>query len=111
MKNAIYLVIAVTLLLPGFLGGAQAQHSMWGRVLAHPLVVYVGVVSYGFFLWHMAVLTVLAHELGWGMHWGTFLVLWAGTAIIAMALATVSWRALEHPVQKLTHRWRPQGSG
>jgi peptidoglycan/LPS O-acetylase OafA/YrhL len=110
MKNAIYLVIAVALLLPGFLGGAQAHHSMWGRVLAHPLVVYVGVVSYGFFLWHMAVLTVLAHELGWGMHWGTFFVLWVGTAIIAMALATLSWRALERPVQKFTHRWRPQGS-
>ena len=109
-KNALYLVIAVALLLPGFLGGAQAQQSLWGRALTNRIVVYVGVVSYGIFLWHMAVMTVLTYEFGWEAQWATFFVLWVSTAIIAMALATVSWRALERPVQKLTHRWRPQSS-
>jgi peptidoglycan/LPS O-acetylase OafA/YrhL len=74
------------------------------------VIVYVGAVSYGIFLWHMAVLTVLADALGWGAHWGTFFVLWAGTAIITVAIATVSWFWLERPVQKFTHRWRPHNS-
>lgn len=110
IKNALYLAIAVALLLPGFLGGAQAHQSLWGRALTHPVVVYVGAVSYGIFLWHMAVLTVLADALGWGTHWGTFFVLWAGTAIFTVAIATVSWFSLERPVQKFTHRWRPHSS-
>ncbi len=110
IKNALYLAITVALLLPGFLGGAQTHQSLWGRVLTHPVIVYVGAVSYGIFLWHMAVLTVLADALGWGAHWGTFFVLWAGTAIITVAIATVSWFWLERPVQKFTHRWRPHNS-
>ncbi len=110
-KNALYLVIAVALLLPGFLGGAPARYSMWGRILTTPLIVYLGIVSYGIFLWHMAVLTVLAHELQWGANWGAFIVLWAGTAIVALGIATLSWYALERPIQNRTHRWRPRGSG
>lgn len=107
-KNALYLVIAVALLLPGCLGGTQAQKSVCGRALTNRFVIYVGVVSYGIFLWHMAVMTVLADKFGSLKGWAMFVGLWATTAIIVVAIATVSWLALERPIQELTHRWRPQ---
>jgi peptidoglycan/LPS O-acetylase OafA/YrhL len=61
-----------------------------------------GLISYGLYLWHWVVVTVLVDRgidaPGWPLR--TLLVL-----AITVPLATASWLLLERPLLRLTSRW------
>lgn len=113
-KHALYGLIAVFLLLPGFLGIGDAalprpRDSWWGRLLTHPITLYLGTISYGIFLWHMIAIVMLQRALGLPEFGGGFWLLWALVVIASVGLASASWYALESPLLRWVAR-TPSGA-
>jgi peptidoglycan/LPS O-acetylase OafA/YrhL len=86
---------------------AASRDSTWrfGRVLSSPPVTFIGRISYGMYVYHMLVFWALIHfsgahpatQRGWSL-------LLAGSAL-TVALATLSWFALERPFNRLKLRF------
>lgn len=122
IKHVLYAVTAAFLLLPAFLGvGDSVGHSdlarsgqtrstqtrsTWSEILQNPVIVYLGTISYGVFLWHLVLLRFIAGGLHIGPFQGGFWILWPLTVLASIVVASVSWFALERPLQRLSHRRR-----
>lgn len=112
IKHVLYGVIAAFLLLPGFLGigdsaDPEVQRSWWGRLLASPVVVYLGTISYGVFLWHLVLLRLIQEGLGFQVFTGGFWIVWPLVVLASIAVATASWLILEKPLLEWAHRATP----
>jgi peptidoglycan/LPS O-acetylase OafA/YrhL len=93
-------VVALGLVLPAVIG--DPTRGWVRRVLAFPPLLWVGLVSYGFFLWHLAVITQL-HR--WGVDDDAGIPLFTLAALGgSLAIAAVSWYALERPALRLGRR-------
>lgn len=97
-----------TVLYTGFALFAVAPLVSGGRskviaaVLRNPVVAYVGRISYGVYLWHIAVLTWFNHG---SMYGGTsMLLLTAETLGGAIVLGTLSFYLIEKPGMQLRKR-------
>lgn len=78
----------------------------WVRaVLGHPVMRWLGTISYGVYLWHLGLLLALQRWLGWQPFTGHFWALYAVTAAAATAAAAASWYLVERPL--LRHASRP----
>jgi peptidoglycan/LPS O-acetylase OafA/YrhL len=91
-------LISALLLFPAVFGEGAAGAP--GRFLAHPVVAWLGLVSYGIFLWQY----VAALELGGpgaGLPFGLVLL---GTLAIAVACAAFSYYVVERPLLRLKNR-------
>ncbi len=75
-----------------------------GRFLSHRITAWLGLISYGIFLWHYAIALSLG-SLGAG---DPFVVVLAGTVAISIATASASYYLVERPVLRL--KYRPLGS-
>lgn len=110
VKHLLFGAIAVFLLLPAFLGVGdvdpteQPADSRWARFMAHPVVVYLGTISYGIFLWHLVLLRMIQGGLGIPIFSGGFWLLWPLVVLSSIAVASVSWFAVERPLQRWSHR-------
>jgi peptidoglycan/LPS O-acetylase OafA/YrhL len=71
-----------------------------GRILTQPVVAWIGLISYGIFLWHFAV----ALDLGFLGHKASFGVVLIGTLGITIPIAAVSYYVLERPLLRLKYR-------
>jgi peptidoglycan/LPS O-acetylase OafA/YrhL/protein-S-isoprenylcysteine O-methyltransferase Ste14 len=81
--------------------GLAALPGTWSRkVFENPVLVYVGKISYGLYLWNSVVLEAIKREFQWPM-WEQDLV---GTAIIFVA-AMASYYLLELPCLRLKRRF------
>lgn len=109
IKHVLYGLIAVFLLLPGFLG-RWGDDSTWARTLRSPVVVYLGTISYGVFLWHLVLLRFVQNALGLEIFGGGFWIVWTLVVIVTIAFASVSWFAIERPLQLWTHRRPSRGA-
>jgi peptidoglycan/LPS O-acetylase OafA/YrhL len=67
------------------------------RALALPPVAWLGLVSYGVFLWHY----VVALELGDRGAGGAFVPVLLGTLAISVPIAAVSYYVVERPLLRL----------
>jgi peptidoglycan/LPS O-acetylase OafA/YrhL len=65
--------------------------TMVGRLLSHPWLVGLGLISYSAYLWHQPMFA-FARILGIGGHW-----IIAGLAICSIGLAYLTWRYVELP--------------
>ena len=111
IKHVLYAAIAAFLLLPGFLGdwgGPHESPSLWARLLQQPVVVYLGVISYGVFLWHLVLLRFIQNGLGLPVFGGGFWIVWPLVALSSIVVASLSWFILEKPLQTWSHRVRPR---
>ena len=88
--------IAALVLLPAVFGDGAG--GLPRRVLANPVVAWVGLVSYGIFLWHL----FFARELGEAG--GGFFEVLAGTALASTACAAASYYLVERPTLRLKYR-------
>jgi peptidoglycan/LPS O-acetylase OafA/YrhL len=87
-------VVALLLVLPAVFG---SELGGWPRrVLAHPLIAWLGLVSYGIFLWHLAIARELGAEWGW-------LPTLVGTLALSVAVAATSYYLVERPILRLKY--------
>ena len=101
-RMVLFLAVSVTVVLPV----AFARSGPVGAALTTPVARWLGLVSYGLFLWHPFVLVLLRPVMGAPTFAGlirTYVLTMAG----ALALAALSWYGLEQPLQQLGRRRTP----
>jgi len=96
--------------LKGIIGGLIIIPAVWGavdrgwvrRLLGNRWLLWLGVISYAFYLWHLAWIFELADH-GWVQRVG-----WGGTAamafVITVAVSLLSWYLVERPGLRLARR-------
>jgi peptidoglycan/LPS O-acetylase OafA/YrhL len=102
LKHLLYLVFAVCLLVPAVFGDPA---SRWQVVAASPALRWAGTISYGFFLWHVIVLTALIENLRLTAFNIPFLPLLGGALVVSTLAAALSWYLVERPVQHRLRDW------
>jgi peptidoglycan/LPS O-acetylase OafA/YrhL len=99
-------VIAASLVLPAMFG--NPARGLVRRLLRNRVLLYLGMISYGIYLWHFAVLLQL-DRWGFGSAVGDTTVLWFGAAIaISVLLATLSFYLVERPFLRLKRLVKPR---
>lgn len=73
--------------------GRQALTSV-GRFLALPVLVWIGLVSYSFYLWHWPIFTFV--KTGWEEGWNLPSVRF-GLLLFSLGCAAMSWKYVETP--------------
>ena len=101
-RHSLYAVIALLLVAPAVFGD-QARGFLRKHVLGNRALLYVGVVSYGLYLWHTAVLIQLER---WGFSRESTLAWFLIGLVGGLILASLSYWCLERPVLSLK-RWFP----
>jgi peptidoglycan/LPS O-acetylase OafA/YrhL len=97
LTHVAFAAIAALLLLPAVFGDRGG--GLPRRVLANPIVAWLGLISYGIFLWHYAAAQQLGREAGEG-----FVVVLLGTLVISIACAAISYYFVERPFLRLKYR-------
>ena len=102
LKNLLYLLIAVLVVLPLALGRQDEGRAR--ALLATRPVQLLGEVSYGIFLWHLAVLEAVVRLTRTPLFTGSWLVVFALTWGLTVPVAWLSYRYLERPLMS----WHPR---
>lgn len=96
------------------LGASRGFPGWFGAILQSRPLMYIGKVSYGVYLYHLAILLLVENlsakfALGLPLERGPllFVVLSAATILAASA----SWYLLEQPINRLKHRFPYRGKG
>jgi len=118
-EYAAFGIVAALVLIPAVFG--PREHSVYTRALAHPAMAWLGLVSYGIFLWQMPVLMGLdEYGITSGITRFKFPITFVLALAVTVAIAAVSYYALERPLMRLARRWtgrppttpdRPGGPG
>jgi peptidoglycan/LPS O-acetylase OafA/YrhL len=105
--NFCQMIVGLCIVVPVVLG--PQDHGAIRKVLRSKPVVYLGLVSYGIFLWHWYILRIVADWLGWPLFHGNALVVLLVALPVIVFAASLSWFGLERPVLRLVHRGAPGG--
>ena len=102
-QHALYGAIAFFLLLPAVFAGDG--DGVPRRVLRNRVVAWIGLISYGIFLWHHPIAVKLTELHDRGL-FGSFRMLGitAATLAIAIACATLSYYLVERPILRYKDR-------
>jgi peptidoglycan/LPS O-acetylase OafA/YrhL len=99
-RHALFLVVALGLLLPAIFG--DVRRGVVRRFLANRALLQIGLVSYGLYLWHLAIVIQLVR---WGYGsteivnpWITWLLPTIGAAVL---LGSLSYYLVERPALSL----------
>jgi len=92
-QHLLYATFALLLVVPAVFG----QRGVVARVLGNPVAAWLGLVSYGIFLYHVPLVSRL---LDVGSH-GGFVVYTAAVAAVATGCAAASYYIVERPLLKL----------
>jgi peptidoglycan/LPS O-acetylase OafA/YrhL len=108
-RHELYLLVALGLLLPAVFG--TPENSVIGRLLGSRVLLFLGLVSYGIYLYHLAALDLLRDALGGtltgGSAWTTG-VYFALGALAATVAAAGSYYLVERPALSLKGRVGPR---
>jgi peptidoglycan/LPS O-acetylase OafA/YrhL len=92
--------IGATLLLAPLVFG-EPDRGWIRRILGIRPLVFIGTVSYAFYLWHYQILLKLQNSLiPHGETYMTFVLI-----ALSLVAGSLSWYRLERPTQRLAHRW------
>jgi peptidoglycan/LPS O-acetylase OafA/YrhL len=96
--NAVLPVAGAALVI---LSGSAGPKTAIARTLALPPFVAIGLVSYGWYLWHWPILSFLRTA---RLDESNLLIDGLGSGVFGLALACLSYRYIEEPIR----RWRKQ---
>ena len=96
--NLIQGAAAILLFIPGVF--ANPNRGLPNRVLGHPILMWIGLISYGLLLWNVTIAVLLGNP---GAGEGYWTVLIAGT-IATLPLAALSYYLVERPLMKFKYR-------
>ncbi len=103
--NVCEMIVGICVVAPVVLG--PQDHGTIRRALQSKVAVYLGLVSYGIYLWHWFLLRVVADWLNWPLYHGNWFVVLVLTLPIVIFAASVSWFGVERPILRLAHRVAP----
>jgi peptidoglycan/LPS O-acetylase OafA/YrhL len=101
-RHELYSLVALGLVLPAIL--AEPGRGVVGRILGHRVLVFMGLISFGLYLYHLAVIKQLDLWLGspldvpLGVRIGTYALLGVVGAVV---LASLSYYVVERPALRL----------
>jgi peptidoglycan/LPS O-acetylase OafA/YrhL len=98
-RHWLYAIVAVGVLLPAVVG-SQREGAVRG-LLGHRWLLYLGVISYGIYLWHNNAMEKIAGDVGRDGTWGDFFAYLAIGVVVALVVASLSWRLVEKPILRL----------
>ncbi len=101
-RHYLYLVAAALLLIPAIAG--DQRQGRWREFLQTPLMVFLGEISYGIFLWHLFVLELVYWALGLQIFSGPPLILFPSVLLGSIVMGWLSWVAVERPSIAWSHR-------
>ena len=105
-KSLLYALIAALVLWPTIFGSGTAANAVFGQ----PWVRRLGIISYGVFLLHLAILQAVAVPLlGYQLFHGSVVAVFLTTLAISIVAAGLSYRLVELPASRLRGRVRPAG--
>lgn len=99
-KIALGAIMSFALLAPLTL--APRKHH---RILASTLSLAVGRWSYGLFLWHLAVMSIVFPVFGLPQFAGHFWFVLVVTLVLSLAIASASYALVEEPARAAFQRW------
>jgi peptidoglycan/LPS O-acetylase OafA/YrhL len=102
----LYIVVAVLLLVPAIFG--PQDRGAIRNVLRHLLVLWLGIVSYGLYLWNE---TLIEKYLQWtdsSAFNTSFLKMLIAVALMTTAIAAVSYYVFERPILRFKRGTRPR---
>jgi peptidoglycan/LPS O-acetylase OafA/YrhL len=109
-RQWLYGLVGVLLVAPFAL--APAVRTGAHRVLAWRPIAWVGLVSYGVYLWHQGFLTLAENVFDWPLFEGHF---WGRTAVAvtgSLIVAAISFYLLEQPISRwVARRMAPHRAG
>ncbi|MCZ4555527.1 acyltransferase [Rhodococcus maanshanensis] len=100
VKIALGAVLAFALLAPLVLGDTEKH-----RILASPLSLTIGRWSYGLFIWHLAVLSIIFPVFGIVPFSGSFVFVLVVTTCLSLAVASASYALVEEPTRLAVKNW------
>jgi peptidoglycan/LPS O-acetylase OafA/YrhL len=111
IRHQLYGIIALLVILPAVVGD-PAQGFLRRRILANRALLWVGVISYGLYLWHQAVIgRLLDWNLAGHLHWLHPYLRWPLLGLAAgLVLGGLSYYIVERPAMSLK-RWVPARRG
>lgn len=96
-SQVLYSIFGVLMVLPIALPGARP--TLVHRFANYRALAYVGIVSYGVYLWHEPLMLVVHDDwFGWKLFQGNATVLLVVVTPLAIAVASISWFVLEKPL-------------
>jgi peptidoglycan/LPS O-acetylase OafA/YrhL len=113
-RHLLYAVVGASLVAAAVL--ATPGKGVVGRVLGNRLALWLGLISYGIYLWHVTVLQVL-EDLGFqrSLHFHPFVVVTAVSLVLTSAVSAASWYLAERPILRAGslpwRRARDRGAG
>ena len=100
-KHLLYAASAVLFMLPAVLGTAEGRVA---RAMSAPWLRWLGLISYGIFLWHLLVLRLLFEVTDAPVFSGGFWWAWPVTVALTVPVAWASYRLVERPVAEWVRR-------
>jgi peptidoglycan/LPS O-acetylase OafA/YrhL len=105
-EHLLFPLVGFLLALPAVFG--DPRRGLPRRILGHRLLAWVGLVSYGLFLWHQPLMTPLINHGGDDLIPGMpFVSLLVSLGAVSLAIAAASYYVVERPILRYKDRRRP----
>lgn len=112
-RHLYYGLFGLFLVLPAVFGNPARG---WVRpLLASRPMAFLGLISYGLYLWHAAVIEVVMRYAGWQLWNAPYLPFFVAVLLGVVAVSTLTYRLVERPCIALSRdwarRWRDRRAG
>lgn len=98
----LYLVVAALVVAPAVLSARRG--GLVQRLLANPVAVWLGLISYGIYIWHEAFQDVYLRWTGQPALAASFVGMMVVTAVASVVAGAASWYVIERPAMRRAAR-------